>query len=498
MAKNRNNDILIQKRALKNTKNITKLFTLLDTTRALVISDLNLQELSAVIELKKKFLAYIEKMQESQRTELKNEAKLARNLTDLDLTPESLEYDDFELYTKLNEENYLERPQLVKILKFEKFKRKSKSFVNDVKSVLEMYMSKKSHQKTIFPLSEYEMNINEFSLNNDSKVISSVLASMATNKVSTAKEKAKGTQVKILMDLVDGTKVMIKPQKVPRNYETPPDHFYFVDFERHHAEIAAFHVDKLLNFYRCPPTVGRVFDMTEEILKNANQPLAKTFFVSPAGNTCFTGHCSYYCDSTHATCGKPRNRLEASVQLMLPNKPVVKWSSTQHPYRRSYSKRKKAEWESNDNYCQEQVFQDTELQGKILLDLMDMSIFDFIIGNMDRHHYEKMDSLGNETFLLHLDHGRAFGRQYSDEMSILVPVRQCCLVRFTTLERLRYLWANNFAKMLDDSMKLDPLYPILTMGHLVAVERRLCIVLNELSQCVEKFQAVNVIIDDGY
>lgn len=31
-----------------------------------------------------------------------------------------------------------------------------------------------------------------------------------------------------------------------------------------------------------------------------------------------------------------------------------------------------------------------------------------LLGNMDRHHYETFEEFGNETFLLHLDHGRAW------------------------------------------------------------------------------------------
>ncbi len=132
---------------------------------------------------------------------------------------------------------------------------------------------------------------------------------------------------------------------MPRTYITPPDHFYFSDLERHHAEIASFHVDKLLNFYRAPPTVGRVLDLTRDIWHKANHPLANTFFYSPAGNTCFTGHCSYYCDTGHAICGKPGDTIEVAMQLMLPSQPPLAWSSTVHPYRRTYNKKKRAEWE---------------------------------------------------------------------------------------------------------------------------------------------------------
>lgn len=59
------------------------------------------------------------------------------------------------------------------------------------------------------------------------------------------------------------------------------------------------------------------------------------------------------------------------------------------PWRRSYYYRKKAKWEKEVNYCETTVKTDPLYQkGRRFLDLMDMTIMDFFIGNEDRHHYQ--------------------------------------------------------------------------------------------------------------
>ncbi len=68
------------------------------------------------------------------------------------------------------------------------------------------------------------------------------------------------------------------------------------------------------------------------------------------------------------------------MQLMLPRKPYVSWVAIQNPYKRSYNKKRRTEWEINDNYCYERVFQDPYYQSKNLLDLIDLHLFDFITG----------------------------------------------------------------------------------------------------------------------
>lgn len=59
-----------------------------------------------------------------------------------------------------------------------------------------------------------------------------------------------------------------------------------------------------------------------------------------------------------------------------------------HPWRRSYHKRRKAQWETEDNYCSLVREIPPYDRGRRLYDLMDMAVLDFLMGNMDRHHYE--------------------------------------------------------------------------------------------------------------
>lgn len=85
-----------------------------------------------------------------------------------------------------------------------------------------------------------------------------------------------------------------------------------------------------------------------------------------------------------------------------------------------------------------------------------MAILDFLIGNMYRPEYETFRYVqkrllniinlgiillhfrvfGNDSFTIHLNQALGFGQPFHDEISILAPVTQCCLIQSATLTTL--------------------------------------------------------------
>ncbi|KAL0841407.1 hypothetical protein ABMA28_015099 [Loxostege sticticalis] len=336
-------------------------------------------------------------------------------------------------------------------------------------------------------LEKFQLKIAQHELYEESEtLVDAVIKDMATLPIIHAEQKEGGTQLKLIIDYPNGIQALFKPMRFARDVQTLPNHFYFSDYERHNAEIAAFHLDRILGFRRAMPVVGRVLNMTTEIYDVTEGDILKTFFVSPANNFCFHGKCSYYCDTGHAICGNP-DMLEGSFAAFLPSSDLAERKVWRHPWRRSYHKRRKAQWELQSDYCDTVRTTPPYDSGRRLLDLVDMSIFDFLTGNMDRHHYETFKMFGNESFTLHLDQGRAFGKAFHDELSILAPLLQCCIVRHTTLQTLlKFHNGIPLSKHLRESMRVDPVSPILWEPHLVALDRRVVIILDAIRKCVDK------------
>ncbi|NWZ73649.1 FA20A Pseudokinase, partial [Acrocephalus arundinaceus] len=119
-------------------------------------------------------------------------------------------------------------------------------------------------------------------------------------------------------------------------------------------------------------------------------------------------------------------------------------------------------------------------------------------GNMDRHHYEMFTKFGDDGFLLHLDNARGFGRHSHDEISILAPLSQCCIIKRTTLLRLQLLAEPEYqlSDVMRESLLQDPLAPVLTEPHLLALDRRLQLILDTVGRCIDTFGEAAVVAND--
>lgn len=89
---------------------------------------------------------------------------------------------------------------------------------------------------------------------------------------------------------------------------------------------------------------------------------------------------------------------------------------------------------------------------------------------------------------------------YRDEITILAPLQQCCMIRHSTLQKLILYDEGPFklSKLLDYSTSKDNLYPILVAGYLTAADRRVKIILKEVQKCIRTHGWSNVVKDDGF
>ncbi|KAG7226390.1 hypothetical protein INR49_013801 [Caranx melampygus] len=290
--------------------------------------------------------------------------------------------------------------------------------------------------------------------------------------------KPSGHHLKLALKMRNFAKAMFKPMRQQRDQETPEDFFYFVDFQRHNAEIAAFHLDRILDFRRVPPVAGRLVNITGEVLQvTRNEDLRAVFFTSPANNTCFFAKCLYVCKTEYAVCGSP-DLLEGSLSAYLPGLSIAPRISIPNPWIRSYTFTGREEWEVNPFYCDNVKQLYPYNSGNRLLNIIDMSIFDFLIGNMDRHHYEIFTKFGDEGFLLHLDNARG--------------IKRSTLLRLQLLARPEY----RLSDLLRESLEGDPLRPILMEPHLLALDRRLQKILRVVQRCVRRLGEDEVITKD--
>uniref|UniRef100_A0A673MPT6 Glycosaminoglycan xylosylkinase n=1 Tax=Sinocyclocheilus rhinocerous TaxID=307959 RepID=A0A673MPT6_9TELE len=301
--------------------------------------------------------------------------------------------------------------------------------------------------------------------------LSAVLNALATARVERADVGYKGTQLKALLVLDGGQKVVFKPKRYTRDYVVEGEPY--AGYDRHNAEIAAFHLDRILGFRRAPLVVGRFMNLRTEIKPVATDQLLSTFLMH-GNNTCFYGKC-YYCRETEPACAEG-DVMEGSVTLWLPD--VWPLQKHRHPWGRTYREEGKlARWEYDESYCE-------------------------AVKKMPPYDAEFTQNILFVCFLTHerrfelLCFSCSFGNPALDERSILAPLYQCCMVRVSTWNRLNLLKGGVLSSAMRQAAGHDPAFPVLTGSHFAALDRRLNGVLATVRQCMETQGADNTLIED--
>ncbi|KAJ4427672.1 hypothetical protein ANN_25321, partial [Periplaneta americana] len=252
--------------------------------------------------------------------------------------------------------------------------------------------------------------------------LGSVLRTLCSTKIIKAENaQHHGTQLKLMLTLLGNQRAVFKPQWYSRSKAIGGP--VYAGKDRHNAEVAAFHLSVLLGLRRSPLTVGRKVNLRREVMPVATSDLLDTFY-QEGNNTCFYGVC-YFCGPNQPVCAQ-KDLMEGALILWLPSE--YKLKKHRSPWQRTYKPEAAARWELDKDYCKK--IKSVKLyhpsSGPRLLDLIDAAIFDFLIDNGDRHHYDVFENVTNSMVLL-LDNGKGFGNPHRDHLDILAPLYQCCM-----------------------------------------------------------------------
>ncbi|XP_053698319.1 glycosaminoglycan xylosylkinase homolog [Sabethes cyaneus] len=350
------------------------------------------------------------------------------------------------------------------------FKNKNPRYYPVKRGLLRSFSSKSFNISTVWKIAGSWPSENDIYPQKDEK-IGKVIRALQEAQILGARNTPRGTQLKLLFDLAGKQTVLFKPCWYSRN--TTIDGMVYSGKDRHNSEIVAFHLAAILNLRWTPIVVGRRISLLE-IYRLADQELKETMIKNNT-HQCVYGKC-YYCKESEAVCGETiTGNVEGALLLLIPGK-FAKYRS---PWQRTYQNGVAAEWEKTDAYC-------TKVKEKLplvrLLDLIDVAVFDFLIQNGDRHHYET-----REDRVLLLDNGKGFGNAFKDHFDILAPLYQCCMIRKTTWERLQIFSGGALTETLVELNEIDLLYPLLTKDHYIGIERRLIMVYTTVELCKEKY-----------
>ncbi|XP_055386967.1 glycosaminoglycan xylosylkinase homolog [Condylostylus longicornis] len=312
--------------------------------------------------------------------------------------------------------------------------------------------------------------------NPDDSSIGKLLKALKFEPILKVSNALKGTQLKLLLHLNSSQKVLFKPQWYSK--ETVIEGPVYSGKDRHSAEIYSFYLGAVLNISWMPLVVGRKINL-QEVYQKGDLLLKKTMFIKATGEYCLFGKC-YYCRKEEYICGDNDNLIEGAAILIIPG--ILK--KVRSPWQRTYKNHLKAKWEENKDYCKSLK---KGIDHEKLLDYVDLSIFDFLIQNGDRHHYEIMK--GNIIFL---DNGKSFGNPNKVFFDILAPLYQCCLIRNTTWNNLQIVSGGTLTSLVDEILKSNEQTEIITEYNKRAVEQRLLFIYAAVNYCIKKFGVESV------